>query len=89
MQFLVLFDNFCENVGSFVQLGLNFFVDILEEHLREIRILRQRLENSIETNDRLREQLEKKLKQADKQASSDHGENDIAMIRPSLCRIEN
>ncbi|XP_077968535.1 uncharacterized protein LOC120343806 isoform X2 [Styela clava] len=36
--------------------------DILEEHLSEIRTLRQHLENSIETNDRLREQLERKLK---------------------------
>lgn len=35
--------------------------DLLEEHLSEIRILRQRLEESICTNDRLREQLETRL----------------------------
>ncbi|NXK36875.1 MYOME protein, partial [Piprites chloris] len=35
--------------------------DLLEEHLMEIRSLRQRLEESICTNDRLREQLERRL----------------------------
>ncbi|KAM7046558.1 myomegalin isoform 2-T2 [Acridotheres tristis] len=35
--------------------------DLLEEHLVEIRNLRQRLEESICTNDRLREQLERRL----------------------------
>ncbi|XP_064520424.1 myomegalin-like isoform X5 [Pseudopipra pipra] len=35
--------------------------DLLEEHLVEIRSLRQRLEESICTNDRLREQLERRL----------------------------
>ncbi|XP_051951659.1 myomegalin-like isoform X2 [Xyrauchen texanus] len=35
--------------------------DLMEEHLREIRTLRQRLEDSIRTNDRLRKQLEEKL----------------------------
>ncbi|XP_077986186.1 uncharacterized protein LOC144440675 [Glandiceps talaboti] len=34
---------------------------ILNEHLEEIRMLRQRLEESIITNDKLREQLEEKL----------------------------
>lgn len=33
----------------------------MKEHLREIRSLRQRLEESIQTNDRLRLQLEEKL----------------------------
>lgn len=33
----------------------------MKEHLREIRSLRQRLEDSISTNDRLRQQLEEKL----------------------------
>lgn len=33
----------------------------MKEHLREIRSLRQRLEDSIHTNDRLRQQLEEKL----------------------------
>ncbi|XP_066532562.1 myomegalin isoform X2 [Hoplias malabaricus] len=35
--------------------------DLMEEHLREIRNLRRRLEDSIQTNDRLRQQLEDKL----------------------------
>ncbi|KAJ8384522.1 hypothetical protein AAFF_G00204370 [Aldrovandia affinis] len=35
--------------------------DLFEEHLREIRSLRQRLEDSIRTNDRLRQQLEERL----------------------------
>uniref|UniRef100_A0AAY5KU13 Phosphodiesterase 4D interacting protein n=1 Tax=Esox lucius TaxID=8010 RepID=A0AAY5KU13_ESOLU len=35
--------------------------DLMKEHLREIRSLRQRLEDSIQTNERLRQQLEEKL----------------------------
>ncbi|KAM9794758.1 CDK5 regulatory subunit-associated protein 2 isoform 2-T2 [Syngnathus typhle] len=35
--------------------------DLLAEHLEEIRALRRRLEESISTNDRLREQLERRL----------------------------
>ncbi|XP_036410662.1 myomegalin-like isoform X2 [Megalops cyprinoides] len=35
--------------------------DLIEEHLREIRGLRQRLEDSIRTNERLRQQLEERL----------------------------
>uniref|UniRef100_H3AEU2 Phosphodiesterase 4D interacting protein n=1 Tax=Latimeria chalumnae TaxID=7897 RepID=H3AEU2_LATCH len=38
--------------------------NLLEEHLGEIRRLRQRLEESIHTNDRLREQLEERLASA-------------------------
>ncbi|MEQ2160682.1 hypothetical protein GOODEAATRI_001928, partial [Goodea atripinnis] len=38
--------------------------DLMTEHLREIRSLRQRLEDSIQTNDRLRQQLEEKLAHA-------------------------
>ncbi len=33
----------------------------MKEHLKEIRSLRQRLEDSIQTNDRLRQQLEERL----------------------------
>ncbi|XP_054614134.1 LOW QUALITY PROTEIN: CDK5 regulatory subunit-associated protein 2 [Dunckerocampus dactyliophorus] len=40
--------------------------NLLAEHLQEIRALRQRLEDSISTNDRLREQLEKKLAEVEK-----------------------
>lgn len=39
---------------------------LLEEHLQEIRALRQRLEESIRTNDLLREQLEKRLAEVEK-----------------------
>ncbi|XP_054239892.1 myomegalin-like isoform X2 [Indicator indicator] len=44
--------------------------DLLEEHLVEIRSLRQRLEESICTNDRLREQLERRLASAGKASGS-------------------
>ncbi|XP_074545949.1 CDK5 regulatory subunit-associated protein 2 isoform X2 [Halichoeres trimaculatus] len=40
--------------------------DLLAEHLQEIRALRQRLEESIRNNDCLREQLEKKLAEVEK-----------------------
>ncbi len=36
-------------------------VNLIEEHLREVRCLRQRLEESIKTNERLRQQLEERL----------------------------
>lgn len=41
-------------------------LDLLGEHLQEIRALRQRLEESIRTNDRLKEQLEKRLAEVEK-----------------------
>ncbi|XP_068946298.1 myomegalin isoform X3 [Petaurus breviceps papuanus] len=44
--------------------------DLLEEHLREIRNLRQRLEESICINDRLREQLEDRLSSATRAGGS-------------------
>ncbi|XP_054468052.1 CDK5 regulatory subunit-associated protein 2 isoform X2 [Anoplopoma fimbria] len=44
--------------------------DSLAEHLQEIRVLRQRLEESIQTNDRLREQLEKRLAEVEKDPAS-------------------
>ncbi|XP_067385108.1 myomegalin-like isoform X5 [Channa argus] len=36
-------------------------VNLIEEHLREVRCLRQRLEETIRANERLRQQLEEKL----------------------------
>ncbi|XP_028328312.1 myomegalin isoform X5 [Gouania willdenowi] len=36
-------------------------VNLMEEHLQEVRYLRQRLDESIRTNERLRQQLEEKL----------------------------
>ncbi|KAF7656265.1 hypothetical protein LDENG_00044490, partial [Lucifuga dentata] len=44
--------------------------DLLAEHLQEIRVLRQRLEESIRTNDRLREQLEKRLAEVEKDSAA-------------------
>ncbi|XP_056302871.1 CDK5 regulatory subunit-associated protein 2 isoform X2 [Danio aesculapii] len=44
--------------------------DLLAEHLQEIRALRQRLEETIRTNERLREQLEKKLQEAEKDTAT-------------------
>ncbi|XP_058843038.1 uncharacterized protein LOC117422421 isoform X2 [Acipenser ruthenus] len=44
--------------------------DLLAEHLQEIRSLRQRLEESIRTNDRLREQLERRLAEAEPDPAS-------------------
>ncbi|KAK5613901.1 hypothetical protein CRENBAI_014666 [Crenichthys baileyi] len=45
------------NQTSSSQTGVN----LIEEHLQEVRCLRQRLEESIRTNERLRQQLEEKL----------------------------
>ncbi|KAG1926239.1 CDK5 regulatory subunit-associated protein 2 isoform X5 [Pimephales promelas] len=44
--------------------------DLLAEHLQEIRALRQRLEETIRTNERLREQLERKLQEAEKDSAA-------------------
>ncbi|KAK7896463.1 hypothetical protein WMY93_021788 [Mugilogobius chulae] len=46
--------------------------DLLAEHLQEIRALRQRLEESIRNNDSLREQLEKKLAEVEKDPVRSH-----------------
>ncbi|XP_047661357.1 CDK5 regulatory subunit-associated protein 2 isoform X5 [Tachysurus fulvidraco] len=46
--------------------------DLLMEHLQEVRALRQRLEETIHTNERLREQLERKLQQADRDPADTH-----------------
>uniref|UniRef100_A0A8C7QL40 Centrosomin N-terminal motif 1 domain-containing protein n=1 Tax=Oncorhynchus mykiss TaxID=8022 RepID=A0A8C7QL40_ONCMY len=50
-------------VGSSGNNSRNSFtgVDLIEEHLREVRCLRQRLEETIRTNERLRQQLEERL----------------------------
>ncbi|XP_067233045.1 myomegalin-like isoform X4 [Chanodichthys erythropterus] len=44
--------------------------DLLAEHLLEIRALRQRLEETIRTNERLREQLERKLQEVEKDSAA-------------------
>ncbi|XP_074688932.1 myomegalin isoform X3 [Strix aluco] len=57
--------------------------DLLEEHLVEIRSLRQRLEESICTNDRLREQLERRLASTSK-ASGLPGDVCTQTLEPGL-----
>ncbi|XP_054704553.1 CDK5 regulatory subunit-associated protein 2 isoform X7 [Grus americana] len=47
--------------GTLVLLPNRFPPELLMEHLQEIRILRQRLEYSIKTNERLRKQLERQV----------------------------
>lgn len=41
--------------------SLSLGINLIEEHLQEVRCLRQRLEESIRTNERLRQQLEERL----------------------------
>lgn len=57
--------------------------DLLEEHLGEIRNLRQRLEESICINDRLREQLEHRLSCA----ARGNGRGGPKPSRPALVAI--
>ncbi|KAM6316308.1 CDK5 regulatory subunit-associated protein 2 isoform 2-T2 [Podargus strigoides] len=47
--------------GTLALLPNRFAPELLMEHLQEIRILRQRLEYSIKTNERLRKQLERQV----------------------------
>ncbi|KAM8849374.1 myomegalin isoform 3-T3 [Spinachia spinachia] len=60
-------ENPAEQVGDYSgssapQQGSSYAgVNLIEEHLREVRCLRQRLEESIRTNERLRQQLEERL----------------------------
>lgn len=51
-----------QSVKSFtLTSGLLVYLELLMEHLQEIRILRQRLEHSIKTNERLRKHLERQV----------------------------
>ncbi|XP_077441671.1 CDK5 regulatory subunit-associated protein 2 isoform X1 [Vanacampus margaritifer] len=58
--------------------------DLLAEHLEEIRALRRRLEESISTNDRLREQLERRLAEVERDTAATnifiHGNEDHAQL---------
>ncbi|KAF6729084.1 CDK5 regulatory subunit-associated protein 2 [Oryzias melastigma] len=57
--------------------------DLLAEHLLEIRALRQRLEESIRTNDRLREQLERRLAEVEKDPATNifiHGNEEQGQL---------
>ncbi|KAI7795654.1 putative myomegalin [Triplophysa rosa] len=66
----------------------NINSDLLAEHLQEIRVLRQRLEETIRTNERLREQLERKLLEAEKDSAATNifiaGSEDQAHISSEL-----
>ncbi|XP_061764194.1 CDK5 regulatory subunit-associated protein 2 isoform X13 [Nerophis ophidion] len=56
---------------------------LLSEHLQEIRALRERLEESISTNDRLRVQLEKKLAEVEKDRATNifiHGSEEQSQL---------
>ncbi|KAM3604183.1 uncharacterized protein V6R79_007437 [Siganus canaliculatus] len=59
-------ENLVHPVGSYAGSGhqpgnSHSGVNLIEEHLQEVRCLRQRLEESIRTNERLRQQLEERL----------------------------
>ncbi|KAK3524591.1 hypothetical protein QTP70_029906 [Hemibagrus guttatus] len=62
--------------------------DLLMEHLQEVRALRQRLEETIRTNERLREQLERKLKQAERDPADTRifiaGSEDPSMLNSDI-----
>ncbi|KFO99017.1 CDK5 regulatory subunit-associated protein 2, partial [Calypte anna] len=56
--------------GTVALLPNRFPPELLMEHLQEIRILRQRLEYSIKTNERLRKQLERQVTDKDLEQGS-------------------
>ncbi|XP_078498310.1 CDK5 regulatory subunit-associated protein 2 isoform X2 [Lissotriton helveticus] len=68
--------------------------ELLMEHLQEIRILRHRLEDSIKTNDRLRQQLERQIAEAEldhgaTQMYSDTDQHNTLISEISFLRREN
>ncbi|KAJ1145373.1 hypothetical protein NDU88_011662 [Pleurodeles waltl] len=68
--------------------------ELLMEHLQEIRILRHRLEESIKTNDRLRQQLERQIAEAEldhgsTQMYSDADQQNTLISEISFLRREN
>ncbi|XP_010899423.2 CDK5 regulatory subunit-associated protein 2 [Esox lucius] len=62
--------------------------DVLAEHLLEIRALRERLEETIRTNDRLREQLERKLAEVERDPAATnifiHGSEEQGQLTSEL-----
>ncbi|KAJ8260514.1 hypothetical protein COCON_G00162370 [Conger conger] len=62
--------------------------DLLAEHLQEIRSLRRRLEETIRTNDRLRQQLERRLAEVEKDPAATnifiHGTEDQGQLANEL-----
>ncbi|XP_075629007.1 CDK5 regulatory subunit-associated protein 2 isoform X4 [Balearica regulorum gibbericeps] len=69
--------------GTLVLLPNRFPPELLMEHLQEIRILRQRLEYSIKTNERLRKQLERQV--TDKELDQDK-QKENEKLRESLSK---
>lgn len=55
----------------------------MKEHLREVRSLRQRLEDSIQTNDRLRQQLEDRLARTATEKGNITAVKDTCCVCPS------
>lgn len=70
--------------ASDFKLKMLFFpVDLLMEHIQEIRTLRKRLEDSIKTNEKLRKQLEQQGSESD-QGKEGHSHSVAQLIRTSL-----
>ncbi|KAJ7414207.1 CDK5 regulatory subunit-associated protein 2 [Willisornis vidua] len=69
--------------GQHTTLPSKFPPELLMEHLQEIRILRQRLEYSIKTNERLRKQLERQV--TDKELDQDK-QKENEKLRESLSK---
>uniref|UniRef100_A0A663FK97 CDK5 regulatory subunit-associated protein 2 n=1 Tax=Aquila chrysaetos chrysaetos TaxID=223781 RepID=A0A663FK97_AQUCH len=69
--------------GTLALLPSKFPPELLMEHLQEIRILRQRLEYSIKTNERLRKQLERQI--TDKELDQDK-QKENEKLRESLSK---
>uniref|UniRef100_A0A8B9PR84 CDK5 regulatory subunit-associated protein 2 n=1 Tax=Apteryx owenii TaxID=8824 RepID=A0A8B9PR84_APTOW len=69
--------------GILALLPNKFPPELLMEHLQEIRILRQRLEDSIKTNERLRKQLERQV--TDKELDQDK-QKENEKLRESLSK---
>ncbi|XP_072738879.1 CDK5 regulatory subunit-associated protein 2 isoform X2 [Ciconia boyciana] len=69
--------------GTLALLPNKFPPELLMEHLQEIRILRQRLEYSIKTNERLRKQLERQV--TDKELDRDK-QKENEKLRESLSK---
>ncbi|KAK7131585.1 hypothetical protein R3I94_016644 [Phoxinus phoxinus] len=80
-------DKHSEQQQQITPAGKTINSDLLAEHLQEIRALRQRLEETIRTNERLREQLERKLQEVEKDSATNifiAGSEDQAHISNEL-----
>uniref|UniRef100_A0A3Q3GNW7 Si:ch211-242b18.1 n=1 Tax=Labrus bergylta TaxID=56723 RepID=A0A3Q3GNW7_9LABR len=64
-------------------------VNLIEEHLQEVRCLRQRLEESIRTNERLRQQLEERLATYRFQAQVTQLSNEIRVLKEENLALQS